>query len=195
MKASHKFLLFGSVLVILLLGGTSWLIQDTLRVKAEKEIVQSLEAVRDTTHQAVKSWVKEHAAEVSVWANIPRVVQLTEQLLELPRTSQALLDSSAQQEFRTFIQPLWTSSNHQGFLIISPDYVNLASSRDGDVGKINALIKSQKFYQTIFNGNPAISLPDISKEPLKDSDGVVRNKLPTMFIGAPIRNQTGKVIA
>ncbi|WP_455207401.1 PAS domain S-box protein [Kaarinaea lacus] len=195
MKFSHKFLILGSILVILLLGLASWLIQDKLRTSTEQEVAQSLNAVLDTTYQALKSWVKEHQAEVSVWANTPNVRQLTEQLLNLPRPSATLQGSSAQQYFREFLQPLWTSSDYQGFFLIAPDYVNLASSREEVVGEINALIKKQKFYQTIFAGAPAISLPEISDVPLIDSDGVLRDNLPIMFVGAPVRNDFGAVIA
>jgi|GEM_PF-2289997 len=195
MKPSQKFLLFGSILVIVLLGIASWLIQGALRANAEKDLAQSLNAVLDTTHQAVKSWVKEHQAEVSVWANTSQVVQLTEQLLNSSRTSPALLESVAQQQFRAFLQPLWTSSDFQGYLIVAPDYINLASSRDDDIGNISTLIKTQKFYQTIFDGAPAISLPEISDVPLVNNSGQLRKKLPTMFVGAPIRNQEGTVIA
>ena len=195
MKPSQKFLLYGSILVIVLLGVTSWLIQGALRATAKKDVAQSLNAVLDTTHQAVNSWVKEHQAQVSVWANTSQVVHLTERLLNSHRTSQALLESAAIHQFRAFLQPLWTSSDFQGFLIIAPDYVNLASSRDDDIGKINRLIKTQKFYQTIFDGVPAISLPEISDVPLVDSGGQLRKNLPTMFVGAPIRNQKGTVIA
>ncbi|WP_455220805.1 PAS domain S-box protein [Kaarinaea lacus] len=195
MKSSHKFLIIASLLVILLLGFTSWLIQEKLRIRAEQEVVQSLTAVLDTTHQTIKSWVNEHKAEVNVWANTTKIYHLTEQLLGLSATPEALRSSVVQQQIRDILHPLWTGADYRGFYIISPDYINLAASREDHIGTINALITKQNFYQKIFTGTPAISLPELSTVPLKDKDGVLQNDLPVMFAGAPIKNKAGSVIA
>jgi len=195
MKSSHKFLLMASFLVILLLGFTSWLIQDKLRIRAEQEVEQSLTAVLDTAHQTIKSWAKEHKAEVSVWANTTKISQLASQLLELPATPEALRASTLQQQIRDILHPLWTGVDYRGFYVISPQYINLASSRDDQVGKINALLTKQVFYQKIFSGTPAISLPQLSTIPLKTKNGDLQSGLPVMFAGAPIRDRSGKVMA
>ncbi|MCI0508394.1 MAG: PAS domain S-box protein [Gammaproteobacteria bacterium] len=195
MKSSHKFLVLGSTLVVLTLGLTSWFMQAKLRTAARYDVAQSLTAVLDTTHQTVKSWVKEQQAKVAVWANTPEVRTLTGELLKLPSAREALETSAAQQQFRKFLQPLWAGEHYQGFYIIGPDYLNLASSREESIGEINSLIKTQKFYQKIFAGAPAISLPEWSNAPLMDSDGDLHGNLPTMFVGAPVRNNAGDVIA
>ena len=195
MKASYKLLIIGATLFILFLAAASWSIQHKLHSAARQDVAQSLNAVLDTAHQTVKSWVRVHQSKVSVWANTPEVRLLTEELFNLPRSREALLASSAQHQFRKFLLPLWTGEGYEGFYIMGPDYINLASNQEHAVGEINSLIRNQKFYEKAFAGSPAISMPDWSTVSLMDSEGKLRENMPTMFVGAPVRNATGAIIA
>ncbi len=194
-NSSEKFLIAGSLIVILLLGTASWLIQDRLRTDAEREMEQSLRVVLQTTHQAIKLWVKDQKAVASLWANSPELRQYTQQLLELPRSRQQLLASPVKNLYREHLSPALVGMGYQGFFIISYDYVNLASSRDENIGVKNLLIKQEKFFQNILSGKPALSLPVKSDVPLRDSSGGLKKHLPTMFVGAPVLDRSGKPVA
>lgn len=194
-KSSEKILIGGSLIVILLLGMASWLIQDRLQSNAQREMEQSLRVVLQTTHQAIKSWVNDHKAVASMWANSAEVRQFTQQLLKSPRTRQALMASPIKNQSREHLSPALVGMGYQGFFIISPDFVNLASSRDENIGVKSLLIKQDKFFKNILSGKPVLSLPVKSDVPLTDASGVLQENLPTMFVGAPVLDRLGKPIA
>ncbi len=101
------------------------------------EIGKSLTTLLETTRQGVKSWAKEHRAAAKVWANSPEVVQLAEELLATERTREALINAPAQAEIRDLLRPVYTERDYQGFFIIGSDNINLASSRDSNIGVPN----------------------------------------------------------
>jgi len=58
------------------------------------------------------------------------------------------------------------------------------------------LITSQsRFFERIWSGKTAVSIPQISDVPLNDMEGDLREGMPTMFVGAPVLDNTDNVIA
>ncbi len=159
------------------------------------ELSQSLRTVRDTTDQAVKSWFNGHKAAVKVWANAPEIRQSAEALLMISGGEKALITSTAQAKLRSWFQPLQQATGYQGYFIIGPENLNLASSRDQNIGVENLLITQERFLQKVWAGETAVSLPEKSDVPLPDKNGQLHKALPTMFVGSPIFNEFGQVIA
>ncbi|MCK5669607.1 MAG: PAS domain S-box protein, partial [Gammaproteobacteria bacterium] len=106
-----------------------------------------------------------------------------------------LLASNVQAQLRSWFQPLQQATGYLGYFIIGPDNINLASSRDQNIGVENLLIKQKQFLRLVWGGETAISLPEKSDVPLPDSEGQLRESLPSMFVGSPILNEAGEVIA
>jgi PAS domain S-box-containing protein len=192
---SHKILFLSLFIAVVLSGGLSIAIQNNIAGDAQMELGESLRTVRDTTDQAVKSWFNGHKAAVKMWANAPEIRQSAEALLMISGSEKALITSTAQAKLRSWFQPLQQATGYQGYFIIGPDNVNLASSRDQNIGVENLLITQKKFLQKVWSGETAVSLPEESDVPLPDKNGQLREGLPTMFVGAPIFNEFGQVIA
>jgi len=188
---------FGLILLIVsvLFGSIFWVIQNRIASNARTEVGQSLRTVLDTTHQAVKSWIKEHKATVKVWANTDEICLAAIALLAAPKNRTELLKADAQRKLRSWYKPLQKLAHYQGYFVIGPDHINLASSRDQNVGVKNLLVTQDKFLERVWQGETAFSLPQISDVPLSDEGGVLREGLPTMFVGTPILSERGEVIA
>jgi len=195
MANSRKTLLLSAFSIAALLGLGSWAVQLKIGAEAREHVADSLITVRDATHHAVKTWFKEHKAAATVWANAPQVRVAAEQLLQVSPDQAALLGSSAQHELRAWFRPLQNATSYQGYFIVGPDNINLASSRDQNVGVGNLLFSQGGFLQRVWSGEAAVSLPVVSDVPLPDHDGRLHAGLPTMFVGAPIIDDAGEVIA
>jgi polar amino acid transport system substrate-binding protein len=124
-----------------------------------------------------------------------RLVSLTERQLIVPRNKNALLKSEALQELRAFFQYRRNRSGQTGFFIISPDFINIASMRDGNIGAKN-LISSQALdlLNRAFQGEAVMVPPIWSDIPLIRSLDGKNKKYAAMFFAAPIKNKQGNVI-
>jgi hypothetical protein len=181
------------VAVLLALG--AWAVQTKLASNARTEVGRSLTAVRDTTHLAVKTWFKDQKAAAVAWADAPKIRESAIRLLALSPHQPTLLDSPAQQELRAWFRRIQKATHYRGYFVVGPNHINLASSRDQNVGVENLLAGQKEFLSGALAGRPAVSLPIRSDVPLTDNHGRLVSGLISMFVAAPIRNDTGEVIA
>lgn len=180
-------------LALLLLA--SWLAEERLTSYARAETEQSLVSVLDTTHQAVRSWVRAHRATAQVWANTPEVRSAARELSAAIHDGSSLVAHPAQQEVRRLLRPVLNATGYDGYFIVGADGTNLASSRDVNIGWRSLLNAQQSFLTRIQAGDTAISLPQRSDVALYDHEGTLRGELPTMFVGAPIVDEHGEFSA
>ena len=192
---SDKKLSIISLLIVVILCVSAWFSQLNIERELRGELGKSLSTVLSTTNQAITSWVLSEQNDVKVWANLRQVKGATKSLLGLPRISQSLINAPIQAELRNFLAPVLKVKGHQGYFIIAPDHVSLASSRDENIGTVNLLIKQKEFFSQIWAGRPAMSTPLVSDVLLPDELGVLRESLPTMFVGSPVFDERGEVIA
>lgn len=193
---SEKTLTVVAVVMVLgVLAGSGVVDLVIHRVSRDKNHT-TLATVLDTTHQALHSWASENRSTTAFWAETPDVVSVTARLLEAPRNPEGLLSDPAQAELRAFLAPVLAAKGYRGFFVIAPDGTSLASTRDANVGTENLLARSRSgALERILAGETLLTLPQVSDVPLTDADGVLRDGLPTMFVGAPVRSASGEVIA
>jgi hypothetical protein len=186
----------GSALVIVALGASSsWGVRRIVLERRE-EISGTLATVLETTHQAIRSWANEQRASVQAWAASPEIVELTRALLAVPRTPAMLLEAPAQAQIRSRLHPVNRTMRYRGFSIIAPDGSNLSSARDTNVGVPNLLLRAGgNDLERLWHGDTMVSSPQPSDVALRDIDGQLREAPPTMFVGAPIRDHDGSIIA
>lgn len=195
MTIRNKGLLAVTILAMFLLGISSWLLQLKIESNYRSDVGDNLYTLLTTTQQAVHSWNNEHMAAALVWSETTDVRKLTQQLLVTSHSAQDLAKSSGQANLRTLFKPVIKAKGYQGFFIIGPNDINLASSRDENLGVTSLLARQQTFKEIIWSGQTALSLPMHSDVPLPDENGQLRSGVPTMFVGAPIRDEAGTVIA
>ena len=164
-------------------------IEDDVRAAAGA----SLKSTLSTTQQAVRSWVHENRTDALLWASAKEMQDHSATLLKTPRTKVALLSSPAQTYLRNWFRPVSAAKGFKGFFIVGPDSINLASSRNENVGNVNLLAKQPEFLDKIWAGETAMSLPQYSDVPLDRSASA--SLPPTMFIGAPIYSSSKSVSA
>jgi polar amino acid transport system substrate-binding protein len=193
MLHTNKTLIGAVFLVIVLMVSGSWWAQDRIGRAARAEFGDTLNTVLVATHRAVKAWLEEHQATARVWANVQVLRDNARVLLALPRGE--LAAAPEQDELREFLTPILAGRSYLGYFIISRDSINISSSRVENIGVPNLLAQQERFFQQIWSGRTAVSSPVKSDVALPDAQGILREGRPTMFVGAPILNQSGRVIA
>lgn len=188
-------LLLSIILIVTTVGLIFGAVQSRISSEARQTVADTLTTVRDATHHSIKTWFKEHKAAATIWANAPPVRQAAEQLLKVSPEQAALISSPAQDNLRAWFNQLRAATRYQGYFLVGPANINLASSRDQNVGSENLLGSQHEFLTRVWNGETAVSLPLASDVPLPDEDNELRANLPTMFAAAPIIDDSDNVIA
>jgi signal transduction histidine kinase len=189
----------GILILVLAIYGilfvATWVVTARFETAARDDLAKSLSTVVGVTSHAVETWVKEQKSDARIWATGQNVQQLTNDLLQLTQHPQTLATSPVQAELRRWLLPVLTAKGYLGFFVIGRDNINLGSLRDSNLGVENLLVGQNGFLEKIWSGQAAMSLPLKSDVLLEDAAGNFSENIATMFVGAPIKNTSGDVIA
>ena len=168
------------------------------RVKAEikDDAGEALQIVLQSAHKSLNLWVESNQFHLARLAEDPRIVFLTERQLGVPRRKNALIKSDALRELRNFFNPRRDQFGQAGFSIISPDFINIASMRDDNLGAKNVIAnQALDLLNHAFRGHNVMVPPVWSDIPLRSSSPGKPQNTPTMFFAAPVKTIRDEVIA
>lgn len=182
------------LIILLAVAATSWQALAGIKEHVRLDLSDKLETVLKTTNDAVNVWASDRKREALNITKRPDVKKLFKSLLSTPQNRGALKKSKALKELREILKPYIDERSDLGFFLISPDHINIASMRDGNLGTINLLSKEGDYLDNIFKGKAEIILPMRSDVLLPGLSGELTTNAPTMFIGVPVYG-TGEEVA
>jgi PAS domain S-box-containing protein len=193
-KLSILMILAGFFIVLVVV--LAWFALDRVKQKIQADVGDALQIVLQTTQESLNLWVESNKFNLSQLGEDPRLISLAQRQLSVPRNKDALLKSGALEELRAFFRYRRNQFGKAGFFIISPDFVNIASMRNSNIGNKN-LIASQALdlLNRVFKGETIMVPPIWSDIPLSSSSESKTGTSPTMFFAAPIKNRPDNVIA
>ncbi len=192
---NNRLVFATSFFVLVVLVCAAWLAYLKIQSEVKYEYKKSLDTVLQTSHEAIKKWSVDIREDVTRWAEHPKIIEYTEALLKLPANHAALTNSPIQAALRQEISPFLSHKNFYGFFIIGTDNLNYASLRDENLGDTNLLTGQNDVLEKAWSGETIINLPIRSDVPLPGISGKLREGEPTMFVGAPIKDESGDNIA
>ena len=174
----------------------SWVALGMVRDKIQQDTGDALRTVLQTTQESLTVWAENKKFHLSRLAADPRVVFPVELLLQTSRDKDALMKSQGLLELRRFFLNNKDRFGNAGFFVIDPDFINIASMRDSNMGDKN-LIANQALdlLNRAFLGETVMVPPIWSDVVLDPSAGPNSRVPPTMFFVAPIKNYKGETIA
>jgi PAS domain S-box-containing protein len=99
-------------------------------------------------------------------------------------------------EIRAFFRRHRDRERLTRFFVISPDFTNIVSMRNSDIGSKNPIAsQALDLLNRAFRGETVMVPPIWSDAPLNTSSEGKSTSSPTMFFAAPIKNKQGNVIA
>lgn len=159
----------------------------------EQQLIADLQQNLQERKQQLHEYYQSQTQLAQAYANTPESQAFARQLLRLSPAGR--LQPEVKNKIREYFLPVITAQGLQGFFIIAPNGISLASARDHNTGTENLLAARQPaLFQHVLEGHAAVSAPLESDTPLMDDAGRYRNNLPTMFSLAPIQ-ENGKTIA
>ena len=124
---------------IMLVVVLAWFALDRVKGKIQAGVGDALQIVLHTTHEALNLWVESNKSQLTRLAEDPHLVSLTEHQLLVPRNKISLFDSKILMELRVFFQRHRDRERQTGFFIISPDFTNIVSMRNSNIGSKNLI--------------------------------------------------------
>lgn len=191
-----KNLIYGvGLLFFIVVSIVSWYTLGLIQSQIRADIASSLKTQLRTTLGALHIWEFERKVDVSTWAKSQELRRAVEELLNVPRTREALGNAPTQAGLRALLHAEIQEYGYGGYFIIDPDFINIGSMRDSNLGLTNILSEHGDFMERIFDGITLLSHPLISDIPLENAAGKVVEGEPTMFVVTPIFDEENEVMA
>jgi hypothetical protein len=162
------------------------------------QIVGNLKTILHANVEALRAWATTVQSRAGAVAEDARVRELIAGLVQ--RTAQqgtspaARLAAPRLAPLRTLLQPELDRYGFNGYVVITPDMVVVASGREQLIG-MQSPSGYEEHLRPCLQGQAIVTPPFPSTAVLEDGQGTFRAGVPTMFAAAPIRSADGKVIA
>ena len=181
-------------LFLSVVGVGAWLGTEGLERQTRQAAGESSHVIVRSLQWAVDEWY--HGARALTEREAAGIGGLAERLLAVPPTARDLLASPALAETRGLLQTQLDRHHLRGFFLIAPDFTNLASMRDANLGWRNLIAEERPaLLRKAFGGKTVFVAPLPSDVPLSNGAGATRPAAPTMFVASPVRAADGRVIA
>ena len=191
-----SILIILAVCFIVLVVVLAWFALDRVEKKIQAEVGDALQIVLQTTRESLYLWVESNKFQLSRLAEDPRLVFLTSRQLRKDRNKKELLKSMALQELRDFFLYERDQFGQARYVIVAPDFINIASMHDDNIGARNVMAnQALDLLNRAFRGEAVMVPPIWSDIPLITSPGGNDKKSASMFFAAPIKNKQEQVIA
>jgi PAS domain S-box-containing protein len=181
---------------ILLVVLLAWIAAGRIRAKIQADTGEALQTVLQTTQESLRLWAENSKYHLTRLAENSQLVSLVERQLQVPRNREELIYSDGLKELRIFFSQHKNRFGQAGFFIIAPDYVNIASMRDMNMGSKN-LIANQALdvLNRAYKGQTVMVPPIVSDVVSNKSSADRQWIIPTMFFAAPVKNRQGRSVA
>jgi PAS domain S-box-containing protein len=183
-----------SVLNIAIIFSVVYLTLQKNGESTQENMRQNLEFALEATQTRLTNWINDQEHLLKQMSNDDKVITLTEELLQQPVLQKKLITSLPLQGIRQYFRQ--SSIEDQGFFLINKDYINIGSSRNENLGKVNIIAQQRPgVLSAVFAGETRFVSPIKS-----DIAQVFRQKINpinqySMFIVTPIFNKSNQVIA
>ena len=197
LMASKKFPLIVhsiSILNVAIIFSVIYITLQDNEQSTQTNMRKNLEFVVEATKTRLNDWIGDQERLLEQISTDNKVVALTEQLLQQPTLRDELITSSPLKNIRQYFRQ--SSIEGQGFFIINRDHLNIASSRNENLGQTNLIAQQQpSILADVFNGETRF-VPSI-KSDIKLLFGGTSNSIDqySMFIATPIVDKNNQVIA
>lgn len=193
---THVIMLLTGVILIIIFS-LVWYTLEQGRQSLAKNVKEDLSFVLKGTSERFDFWINDRKQNLSELAAHPELIKLTKQIMIVPSNNEALIRSELQRKIRDLIHSYGGKYEEKGFFIISPDRTTIASSDDKNIGGRNLIDRfAQQRLDSVFSGNSEFIPPidfGMGSEGFETAQPILHQF--SMFFAAPIKDETGKVVA
>ncbi len=185
-----------AVLVAIVLALIVWALS-SIDVQVREDARKSLETVIHTTQEGLHLWADAESLSLKGLGEDPKLRSAVQGQLENYRQRKAIKGSAELKQLREIFPRAQRLAGNQGFFVIAPDGISIASMRDENIGTSNLIYQhTPDLFERALAGEVVLIPPVPSDVPIKNARNISgMNVPPTMFFLAPVTNDFGNIIA
>lgn len=184
----------GTILLLVL----AFIVRSIVEESSKQTVSNNLQAILNADVAALNIWLEREESFALSLASDPRVQKLAEELTSIdqenPEDRNSLLSSAALAELRIEFKAELEHLGYSDVGMLSLSGRVLASTRDEPVGRADLPIQ-QSALEKVREGEATVTRPFESLFVSNTAAGKLRAGVPTMFTMAPVKDQSGAVIA
>lgn len=186
------FFIFITIVLLVLVS-----VLKRIKKNTSDHAINTIQTSLSASHSAIKNiWAKTQFNDATIWADNSILIHNTQALMKLSGDPELLVQSLEMTLIRTYFGERLHQHDALDIFIISPDFINIASMKDKNVGRLSLLSKKYKNrLENVFKGCNQIIPPIASDMPLADENSNLVYGYPTMFIVVPMKDTSGSIIA
>jgi hypothetical protein len=184
------------IIAVVLLSVIGFIVRYQIETTMREGLESQLQTLVDLETAMLNTWYKAQQSNAQSLANNIDIRQTVYPLLDAasnqpagPKdqvgTLRAKLDKS--------LGPALTAHQYSGYIVVDKKKRIVAAGRPELIGQQD-IPEYSGFISRALDGNTAVSAPFASVVALKDDNGRTRTGVPTMFVGAPIRDDSFQVV-
>ncbi len=170
-----------------------WNIESTMRASLQSQ----LETTLNLEAEMLRTWFHVQASNAESLANDLDIRQIAYQLLDSASTTNGETSAAANEALQIKLEkalgPALSAHDYEGYLVVDKKQLILAAQRRELIGQQN-IPEYETFLQRALQGEVCLSPPFGSVVAMKDDKGRTRTGVPTMFVAAPIRDESFQVV-
>ncbi len=167
-----------------------------LERQTRDSVGEMLHVVVQTTKGGLCSWFTGTKSQIEMIASEPHVVELVGQMVCSSASADPPAENQALAALRRHLQRIGERHFNEGFFIITPDFTSVGSMRDSNLGLRNLIAEHRPdLLRRAFLGETVFIPPIRSDVPLSREGEQEQAERPTMFVGTPVRDSNGHIIA
>lgn len=187
------------IVALVLLGSIGYFARRSIHRTMNDNLRSELQTLLGVERAMAEKWFKSQEASATTLANDPEVRRLVNELVAAGSSpagdAEAAADHSIQlqQELLKKLEAGMSAHDFAGYVVANKQQTIIAAFTQQLVGQ--SFPQFDAFLARVLEGRSSVSPPFASVVMLKDKAGKLRSGIPTMLIGAPVRDENLQVIA
>jgi eukaryotic-like serine/threonine-protein kinase len=180
------------IIAVLLLSAIGWGVRHAIETTMKDGLRSELQTLLDTETAMLETWLREQRSNAEALANSVDVRQDMYKMLETPPSTDASSDKSATDlltKLDKTLAPAMTAHNYIRYFVADKSKRIIAATSRELIGRQD-IVEYDSFLQRALSGSACVSTPFPSVVALKDENGRLRTGVPTMFVAAPVRDES-----
>ncbi|NMP30333.1 diguanylate cyclase [Thalassotalea sp. M1531] len=168
-----------------------------IKSSTTEQVRENLQTLLLTIQEAHHILVEQRRFALESISENESVIKLTQDLIHDYQGDKPLVQSKYLTEFRQLLAPILENFGDQGFFIIAPDNISIASMRNSNLGTVNLIAQQNpELLARVFDKGEAVFIPPIRSDVPINNQKLQRISIDaTMFIVSPIFDESLSVIA
>lgn len=186
------------IIAVGILSLIGWGMRRAIETTTKDNLTSQLQTLLNVETAMLETWLRIQESNAETQANAIQTRESTLKLLESVDPTNPmpmpLKSSTIHRELAKFLAPSMSAHDYHGY-ILADKSLKVLSSSDESLIDTDLLPEHEQLISRALHGETTVSTPFPSFAMMKDEFGQLRTGVPTMYVCAPVRDESFQVVA